>query len=246
MLSRRLAVQLSAKGVMGLMAAAPVLGGCLRKPQGRLRESPGSQATGAASNLGTVDWGRFIEELAELAEKQFSGAWDQEVHVTDVESLMRLLDLDDRRFADIYDGYVNAHGLFPEIRSAHDGGSFSVATIEFDAGDEIALHNHPDMTGVILCLSGAVEIESFDLLPNVGPDGKLRLQQVDQLRLTAGEFSTLTGRRGNIHGLVATEFTELLDVFTPPYAGERKKRFKWYERATEPLPGTNTFEAWER
>ena len=246
MLSRRLAIQLSAKGVVGLMAAAPVLGGCLRKPRGPSSGKSGSESKGAVPNLGAIDWNGFIEELANLAEKQFSGSWDQEDHVVDVEALMSLLDLDDRRFAQIYDGYVDAMGLFPEISSAHDGGSFSVATLEFDAGDEIALHNHPDMTGVILCLSGAVEIESFDLLPDRGPDGKLRLQQVDQLRLKAGEFSTLTAVRGNIHGLVATEFSELLDVFTPPYAGDRKKRFKWYERAADPMPGTKIFEAWER
>ena len=85
--------------------------------------------------------------------------------------LMRRLDLGDPDVTGFYDDYVNAKGLFPEISSVHHGGHFAVATLEFDKGDRIRLHNHPDMTGVILCVSGAVEVEAYDLLDHKSDQG---------------------------------------------------------------------------
>ena len=120
-----------------------------------------------------------------------------------------------------------------------------VVTIEFDPGDEIPLHNHPDMTGVILCLSGKVDIQAFNLLEERSEDGRLLIERVDQVDLQPGQFASLTADRGNIHGLVAVEFTELLDVFTPPYDAERLERYRWYERSDDPVEGTNIFAAWE-
>ena len=56
---------------------------------------------------------------------------------------------------------------------------------------------------------------------------------------------TEVNARANIHALVATQYTELLDVFTPPYDDERLTRYRWYERASEPIDGGSVFEAWE-
>ena len=41
------------------------------------------------------------------------------------------------------------------------------------------------------------------------------------------------------------QYTELLDVFTPPYDGERLTRYRWYDREAEPYSGDDVFEAWE-
>ncbi len=243
MITRRHAVSLSAKGVAALLASVPHLPGCARH-----RVAAGAAVAPAQGSVGShrIDWAGFVQSLSALADAQFSADWDQDQHVKEVMALMRHLDLDDAQFEQIYDGYANAWGQFPEIKSVHRGGHFSVATLEFDAGDEIRLHNHPDMTGVILCVSGAVEVEAFNLLPTQSPMGKLLMEQVLQEKLTPGVFATLTAEHGNIHRLVATEYTELLDVFTPPYDKERMTRYRWYERADEPIDGGVVFEAWER
>ena len=233
MITRRELTTMSLKAVAGLMATAPLLPGCAGR---RVSVAPSPQA---------MDWSAFVHALSVLAEKQFSAEWNQAAYVEEVISLMRLVDLDDAKFDDVYDGYVRARGAFPEIQSVHDGGHFKVASLEFEPGDEIRLHNHPDMTGVILCLSGSLELEAFNLVDRPSASGKLLLEQVLQTRLTPGKFATLTATHGNIHGLVATEYTELLDVFTPPYDAERFKRYRWYRRSDEPVEGDTLFEAWE-
>ena len=68
-----------------------------------------------------------------------------------------------------------------------------------------------------------------------------------RLRMRALDIGTLTSRDSNIHGLRALEFTQMLDVFTPPYNDDRSERSRWFERATTPLPGRDeVFAAWER
>ena len=233
MITRREWTTLSLKAVAGLMATAPLLPGCVGR---RVPLMPPQQA---------MDWPGFVQALSVLAQKQFSPNWNQADYVEEVISLMRLIDLDDAKFDAVYDGYVRARGAFPEIQSVHDGGHFKVASLEFEPGDEIRLHNHPDMTGVILCVSGSLELEAFNLVDRQSASGNLLLKQVLQTRLTPGQFATLTATNGNIHGLVATEYTELLDVFTPPYDKERLERYRWYRRAEAPVDGDRLFEAWE-
>ena len=193
----------------------------------------------------SIDWESFLTDLAELAEGQFSPDWDQEGYVEDVIALMRLLDLDDAQVVALYENYVNATRDFPELTTAHDGGHFEVVIIQFEPGEHIPLHNHPDMTGVIFCLSGAIEIENFDLLQETSDDGNLLLRRTGDAALAPGDFATLTAERGNIHALTASEFTELLDVFTPPYDDARIRRYRWYERAEAPYDGDAVYEAWE-
>jgi predicted metal-dependent enzyme (double-stranded beta helix superfamily) len=192
-----------------------------------------------------MDWASFIVALSALADAQFSNDWEQADYVEEVAALMKLLDLDDAYFQTLYDGYVEVLGTFPELATVHEGGHFEVATLEFDAGDEIPLHNHPDMTGVILCLTGKMNVEGFDLLDELSPDGNLLLERVENLTLVAGDHCTLTADRGNIHSVVALEFTQLLDVFTPPYDDEKLLRYRWYERDLSPYEGEDIFEAWE-
>ncbi len=193
-----------------------------------------------------VDWDTFLTDLETLARTQFSDDWDQESYVEEVKALMRLLDLEDDQLTALYADYVNANRDFPELLTVHDGGFFEVATLQFEPGEHIPLHNHPDMTGVIFCLSGRIDIEAFDLLDETSDDGNLLLRRVEEVSLVPGAFATLTASRGNIHALTAREFTELLDVFTPPYDDARIARYRWYDRAPETYDGDAVYEAWER
>ena len=211
-------------------------------------ESPRADVDGPENTLPAntnLTWEAFLSELAMLAEEQFSPEWNQAAYVEDVGALMQLLDLQDNQFQALYDGYATATSSFPELQTVHEGGYFEVATLEFDPGDTIDLHNHPDMTGVILCLSGTLKVEAFDLLEDISDSGALLLQRVVNREVNAGEYCTLTATHGNIHSVSAPVFTQLLDVFTPPYDEERLKRYRWYERAPLPYSGDDIFEAWE-
>jgi predicted metal-dependent enzyme (double-stranded beta helix superfamily) len=250
MISRRRVVAMSAKGVAALMATVSALPACRKHGasvkggmDAVLPDSAGGAGDAKSSPQG-IDWETFIVALAELAEAQFSPDWNQRTYVEEVQALMELLDWDDAHFETLYDGYASSRGDFPELNTAYEGGHFEVATIEFDAGDSIPLHNHPEMTGVIQCVSGAVRVEAFDLLDEPATSGNLRLKRVVNTTLRAGQFSTLTSSRGNIHALVAEEFTEMLDVFTPPYDDERMRHYRWYRRKEEPSEGDDIFEAW--
>jgi len=229
---------MGAKGVAALMASVTALPACRTSAIG----VPDSSSGLAGSKR--VDWTVFLESLAAMAQQQFSSDWDQQSHVRDVQALMELLELDEAHFDALYDGYSSSMGGFPELNSIHETEHFEVATVEFDAGDSIPLHNHPDMTGVIQCLVGAVRVEAFNLLDEPSADGKLKLKRVNDAVLRPGDFSTLTVASGNIHALVAEEHTALLDVFTPPYNKERKRRYRWYGRSEKPIEGSDVFEAW--
>ncbi len=249
MISRRTSIVLSAKGLAALMASVPFVSGCTSKSeeevQGESSEDLETDTDTDPGEVASIDWAAFLVALADLADTQFSGNWDQEAHVEEVTALMALLDLEDAKFEELYDGYVSAASRFPEINTAYEGGHFEVVTIEFDPGDQIPLHSHPDMTGVILCLSGKVNIDAFNLLEERSQSGQLLIERVQQVDLTPGNFASLTAERGNLHELMAAEYTELLDVFTPPYDAERLQRFRWYGRSDEPVEGQSIFEAWE-
>lgn len=248
MLNRRETIILTAKGLAALLSVSPFLTGCASEPLDPEDDTgDGEPSPDEAESPEPVDWSTFLADLALLAQTQFSEDWDEEAYVQDVSALMALLDLDDPDFVELYDNYVNYAQDFPEIATVHeDGDVFAVSILQFEAGEDIPLHNHPDMTGVILCVTGSVEIDNFDLLPETSENGNLLLQFVEGVTLVPGSFATLTGTRGNIHTVRATEYTELLDVFTPPYTQDRIARYRYYVRDSEPYSGSDVYEAWER
>ena len=182
-----------------------------------------------------------------MAADQNNAEWNTEVHVNKVADLLTQLDLETQVLVDTLSAYSNGNTHFPEIKTIHKDIAFEVATLQFEPQEEIELHNHPDMTGVIFCLKGKLDIEGFNLLDEKSANGKLLIQQVENIRVSDGDIATLTPERSNIHYLKAQEFTELLDVFTPPYsAGDRRARYRWYKRSEKPVRGRpDVYEAWE-
>ena len=244
MITRRHFFKVSAKALAAWLVAQQ-LGCAAEKSMDSETGFPSeSSNSGSEAELPLRSLEELIAALAELAELQFSDSWDQEAYVEDVKLLIESLDLNDPDFTELYAGYVNTLGTFPELTTIEDGGYFEVATVEFEAGDEIPLHNHPDMTGVIFCVAGSVMIEQFDLISDEGDRVLLQLRTSEVCQ--AGDFSTLTAERGNIHALYADEYTALFDIFTPPYDDERLQKYRWYERAATPLEEDgDIYEAWE-
>lgn len=250
--TRRTSLVVSGRALLALLAALPSLrcAGTAAEPSTNA-DDPDSGGTAdhdhdtGDSTATTLDWLGFLAALERLAQGQFEAGWDEEAYVEQVVALMAALDLGDPTVESFYADYTDRYRDFPEITAVHDGGFFEVSILQFAAGERIDLHNHPRMTGVILCVSGDITIENYDLLDRTSPAGNLLLEQRETARLLPGDFGTLTSDRGNIHALTAATFTELLDVFTPPYDDERLQDYRWYTRGADPIEGDSIYEAWE-
>jgi hypothetical protein len=55
----------------------------------------------------------------------------------------------------------------------------------------------------------------------------LQLGQRETLR--KGDLSVLTEEVGNIHNVMPTQFSQVLDIFTPAYNEENEKAARWYQ-----------------
>ena len=153
---------------------------------------------------------------------------------------------DDPTLLEAYSGYADSYAGFPEIDTIHENDLFELAILQFEEGESIELHDHPGMTGVILCVSGDVTVDNFDLLEEQSSGGGLLLERVANVRMIPGQVGTLTADRGNIHTLQAHTFTQLLDVFTPPYTTASIEAARWFQRAQLPYQGRDgVYEAWE-
>ena len=211
-LCRREVVTLGARGFLALTAVLPFLG------------------CGARSSTAVVplDWQHFIDQLAALAETSKAPMWDQPSYLEQVRALLLRCDVSDEHVQAVISRYRNAHRDFPEIRDLHRTTQVQVCLLEFEAGERIALHDHPDMTGCIRCVSGRVVVRNFTELGRGASADHVRLRHDATVTMIPGTTGMLTSSTGNIHDLVAQEFTRLIDIFTPPYNDGRSRRSRWF------------------
>ncbi|MCY3883326.1 MAG: hypothetical protein OXG24_00230 [Gammaproteobacteria bacterium] len=177
----------------------------------------------------TIQWDQFIDACRELSEAQYQEGWDQEAHTKEVESLLERLRLTEEQRDKFLSKYENRIPDFPEIGHLHYERRFMISLVEFEKGDVIPLHDHPDMTGVVLCIEGRVDVQHFDKLEETSNSNRPLLQEERTVQMKPGDIATLTTERGNIHTLQALEFSRMIDVFTPPYDQDRASRALYYK-----------------
>lgn len=193
-----------------------------------------------------LGWDDFLNVCDELADAQFDEDWqqNQDVYTKKVEKLLLRLNLDDDNVVKFINSYNNYHQHFPEIRTIHRKTEFQVSLLEFEADEKIPLHDHPDMTGVVICTHGKIEVTHYDKLAETSEQDLPLLQKERNLTMKPGTTATLTANRGNIHELHAKEFTRMIDVFTPPYNRDRSSRSRYYWIGEETYDArSDTFEA---
>ena len=226
-ITRRDLVVLSAQGFFALVATLPLLG-CMST--GKRAERPAERR----------NWEQFLEQVRRLAEEQFAPLWDQTSYAQRVLVLMKELDLTDHHVLAVMSRYRDAHKNFPEINALHHEQSFMVSLLEFEPGEKIELHDHPDMTGCILCSEGEIQVQNYTLGERQSERGRPLIRAVSDVTMTPGSTGSLSSTIANIHALQAVTFTRLIDVFTPPYNDERSQRARWYQREPQPyqhMPG---------
>ncbi len=175
-----------------------------------------------------LDWEKFITLLQEISTTQSNLDWDQGAYTEAVSKIVERLQLDDAHITKLTDQYENISPDFPEIRNLHKEELFEISLIEFAPGEGIPLHDHPDMTGVVLCMEGNVKVTHYDKLDVLTKDGRPLLKFHNHLNMKSGDIAMLTENQGNIHTLKAKEFTRMIDIFTPPYNIDRRDRARYY------------------
>lgn len=236
---RREFLSLSLPGFLGVLTALPALCALATRANAAGGRPPADSA---------MHWEAFLEAIAAEAQKQHLDDWRQEDYVKSIAALAGRLHLNDPILTGamaqlterLKHGNVDFHYLEQRV-------DFSLCLVQFDEGEVIRPHDHPGMTGMILCASGEVETSNFDLIddPKLQPAaGHQILRRVGQAVLKKNDVSTLTAKARNIHSLRARKVTQLVDIFTPPYNDERTAQARWYELAPAPMPGKpDMFEA---
>ncbi|MCY3627633.1 MAG: hypothetical protein OXG88_08335 [Gammaproteobacteria bacterium] len=214
LVSRRSAIKLSGGALLAL-SAFPII-----------------KKTMAKEDL--LSWEDFLQHCAELSKVQFDPDWDQDEYTLKIEKILQKLHVQDWHIQQFVENYRDRNPYFPEIRALHRESQFEISLIEFAEDELIPLHDHPDMTGVILCVEGRVKVEHFDKLEETSENNRPLLQKERSLVMTNGDSAILTATRGNIHSLHAEKFTRMIDVFTPPYNRDRVMRSRYYKLDDQP------------
>jgi len=186
-----------------------------------------------------LNWDAFISEIQKLAEKQHDISWNQKKYLNQVKKL--LLQCNFPEFENVkkeMEAYEDKRPNWFESSSLHYEVDFQVSLFQFEKGEYIPHHDHPDMTGILNVVSGSILAKNYsieeqlqttrEVITNGQPIvmKKCILREVEKEIIKAGSVSMLTAHKGNIHSIMPNEFTQLVDVFTPSYKHDTNAN--WY------------------
>ena len=188
-----------------------------------------------------LHWDAFLEALAKEAGKQHLDHWNEKDYVQRAAAIVARLDLRDPELTAAFErakkGVGNGRIDFDHLEKVQD---FQVSFLQFEKGEQISYHDHPGMTGVLLCATGKVDVWNYDELADAPEPGHLLLRETGRECLEKASVSTLTSKERNIHRLKARELTQLIDIFAPPYNRERSEKSRWFDVDSEPYQGKGT------
>lgn len=227
--SRRAFIRTSLPGFLGISMALPAI----TVMATRAMACEGRIPTGAP-----IHWDAFLDAVAKEAARQHLDDWKEPEYVKRAEALARRLDLTDTDLAAAFErakkGIGNGRIDFDRLEKQKD---FQISFLQFEKGEQISHHDHPGMTGVLLCATGDIDVWNYDELAESPEPGHVLLRETARAHLAKGTSSTLTSKDRNIHRLQARELTQLIDIFAPPYTPERVKASRWFEVDKEPWKG---------
>lgn len=227
--SRRAFIRTSLPGFLGISMALPAITALAT----RAMACEGRIPAGAP-----IHWDAFLDAVAKEAARQHLDDWKEPEYVQRAEALARRLDLTDTDLAAAFErakkGIGNGRIDFDRLEKQKD---FQISFLQFEKGEQISHHDHPGMTGVLLCATGDIAVWNYDELAESPEPGHVLLRETARAHLAKGTTSTLTSKDRNIHRLQARELTQLIDIFAPPYTPERVKASRWFEVDKEPWKG---------
>lgn len=227
--SRRAFIRTSLPGLLGLSMALPTITALAtraRACEGRLPEGE------------PIHWDAFLEAVAKEAARQHFDDWSEPEYVKRAAAIAKRLNLADPALAEAFEkakeGIGDGRVDFDHLERRQD---FQVSFVQFEKGEEISHHDHPGMTGVLLCATGKVDVWNYDELDDSPLADHILLRQTAKAQLDKASVSTLTSKERNIHRLKARSLTQLVDIFAPPYTRERIAKSRWFDVDPEPYQG---------
>lgn len=187
-----------------------------------------------------LNWDAFLERLTQLAKTQHQLPWDQNNYTKQVKKLM--LSCNFPEFPNIkkeLDGYEDKRPNWFESANLHHEVDFQVSLFQFEKGEYIPHHDHPEMTGVLNVVSGSLLAKNYNIEEKLNTTRdvikrdksyvmkKCVIREVENEILKTGDIGILTADEGNIHSIMPNEYTQMIDVFTPAYSSDTNAL--WYE-----------------
>lgn len=224
--NRRHFIRTSIPGFLGLGLALPAITAIATRANAFEGRIPAN---------GAINWDAFLAAVEKETAKQHLDNWNQDDYVKKAAALALRLNLKDPALAKAFEktkkGLGNKRIDFYDLEKQHN---FEVNLLQFEKNEQIRHHDHPDMTGVILCATGNIDVWNYDLIEKKEKN-KVLLAETAQATLAKGNVSTLTSKARNIHRLKARSLTQLVDIFAPPYNKERAQKSTWFNVDPEPL-----------
>ena len=203
-----------------------------------------------------INWDAFLERLTELAKTQHQLPWDQGQYTEQVKQL--LLKCHFPEFENVkteIESYEDKNPNMYEAAGLHREVDFQISLFQFEKGEYISHHDHPDMTGVINVVSGNILAKNYSVEEQLSTtreiikNGRKEVMQKCTIRevgneiVEGGNVSILTAHEGNIHSIMPNKYTQMIDVFTPAYT--KDSNTIWYNVNEEGFYGgnKNIFEA---
>ena len=236
--NRRHFIRTSIPGFLGLGLALPAITAIATRAnacEGRIPEN------------GAINWDAFLTAVEIETAKQHLDDWNEAGYVKKAAALALRLNLKDpalaKAFKNTQKGIGNKRIDFYDLEKQRD---FQVNLLQFEKNEQIRHHDHPDMTGVILCATGNIHVWNYDILKEPS-DKNVLLKETARATLSKGQVSTLTSKARNIHRLKASKLTQLVDIFAPPYNKERAQKSTWFNVDSETYQGRkNIYQATRR
>jgi len=229
---RREFIKLSALGFAGIAVQLNGLSTYAQQANAHLgRWDPNTQ----------LNWDAFLERLSKLAKTQHDLPWNQKRYTKQVKRLLSKCNFPEfENVKAVFDNYEDKRENWFESETLHHEIDFQVSLFQFEKGEYIPHHDHPEMTGVLNVVSGNLLARNFDFVEELAETRevtyetgyKANLQkcvliEVENEILKAGDIGILTADEGNIHSIMPNEFTQMVDVFTPAYQEDTKAN--WYQ-----------------
>jgi hypothetical protein len=160
---------------------------------------------------GDLSWDALLERVVPMAERLVKSL------TPDEEGYLRALSDVARGLAAVPDVVFEPKAHY-DIGWSYDELPFAVAQYKLAAGAAIPYHDHRDYNGVLRIVEGTASIRSFEI---IGADqrppngGTFLIRETRRELLGAGQLSTLSRTRDNIHDIRAgKDGVRLVDFFT--------------------------------
>lgn len=229
---RREFIKLSAIGFAGVALHLNALSAYAQKANGHL---------GRWDATTKLNWDAFLERLSQLAKTQHDLPWNQKRYTRQVKKLLLQCNFPEfENVKEVFDNYEDKRENWFEAERLHHEIDFQVSLFQFEKGEYIPHHDHPNMTGVLNVVSGNLLTRNFNFAEKLdetrevtyknGHKAKLQkcvIKEVENEILKSSDVGILTADEGNIHSIMPNEFSQMVDVFTPAYHENTKAN--WYQ-----------------